>query len=60
MTKRKRQPPRTQVSVHLDHGLLKFVERGAAREDRTRGAQVRHIVAEAARREREELPQEAA
>ena len=41
---------REQVSVPLDPELRAFVERAAEREDRTLAGQIRHLVAEAARR----------
>lgn len=41
---------RQQVSVPLDPQLRAFVEETAAREDRTVAGQIRHLVAEAARR----------
>ena len=39
-----------QVSVPLDPELRAFVERAAEREDRSIAGQIRHLVAEAARR----------
>jgi len=39
-----------QVSVPLSADLRAFVEGEAAREDRSMAAQIRHLVAEAARR----------
>jgi hypothetical protein len=38
-----------QLSVPIDSELRQFLERMAAREDRTLAAQVRHLLAEAAR-----------
>ena len=38
-----------QVSVPLPADLRAFVERAAAREDRSVAGQIRHLVAEAAR-----------
>jgi hypothetical protein len=46
MANRKRE----QVSVPLGPQLRAFVEQTAAREDRTVAGQIRHLVAEAARR----------
>jgi len=40
---------REQVSVPLDPELRAFVEREAAREDRSIAGQIRHLVAQAAR-----------
>jgi hypothetical protein len=40
---------RGQVSVPLDPELRQFVEREAARQDRSVAGQIRHLVAEAAR-----------
>ena len=40
-----------QVSVPLTRELREFVERAAEREDRSVAGQIRHFVAEAARRE---------
>lgn len=45
-----------QVSVPLDPQLRAFVEQAAEREDRTMAGQIRHLVAEAARRSQQ--PQE--
>jgi hypothetical protein len=42
-----------QISVPLDRELRAFVERQAAREDRSLAGQIRHLVAEAARARRE-------
>jgi hypothetical protein len=42
---------REQISVILDCELRTFAEQAAAREDRTLAGQIRHWVAEAARRE---------
>jgi hypothetical protein len=41
---------REQVSVPLSPELREFVERSAEREDRTVAGQIRHLVAEAARK----------
>lgn len=41
---------REQISVPLDPELREYVERTAAREDRSVAGQIRHFVAEAARR----------
>jgi hypothetical protein len=41
-----------QVSVPLTQELREYVERAAEREDRSVAGQIRHLVAEAARRER--------
>lgn len=38
-----------QISVPLDPRLREFVERAAAREDRTMAQMIRHLVAEAER-----------
>jgi hypothetical protein len=38
-----------QITVPLDAPLRQFIERAAAREDRTLAGQIRHLVAEAAR-----------
>ncbi len=38
-----------QISVPLSRELREFVERQAAREDRSVAGQIRHLVAEAAR-----------
>jgi hypothetical protein len=43
-----------QVSVPLDPELRAFLERTAAREDRTLGGQARHLIAEAARKSQAE------
>lgn len=43
-----------QISVPVSSELRAFVEREAAREDRTVAGQVRHLIAEAARREGEQ------
>jgi hypothetical protein len=40
-----------QISVPLDPDLREFVERLAAREDRTVAGQVRHLIAQARRAE---------
>ena len=42
---------REQISVILDPDLRAFAEQAAAREDRSVAGQIRHWVAEAARRE---------
>jgi hypothetical protein len=42
-----------QVSVPLSRELREFVERQAAREDRSVAGQIRHLVAEAARAQAE-------
>lgn len=41
---------RNQISVPVDPALREFVEREAEREDRSLAAQVRHVLAEAARK----------
>jgi hypothetical protein len=38
-----------QISVPIDRELRAFIEREAARQDRTLAGQIRHLVAEAAR-----------
>lgn len=43
-----------QVSVPLDPALREFVEQAAEREDRTMAGQIRHLVAEAARRSQQQ------
>src|SRR5258706_16255569 len=40
----------SQINIHLPDDLLSFVQRAAERETRTVAGQVRHYVAEAARR----------
>jgi hypothetical protein len=42
---------REQISVPLPAELREFVKRAAEREDRSVAGQIRHLVAEAARRE---------
>jgi hypothetical protein len=51
--------PKEQISVPLDPDLRDFVRRTALREDRTVAAQIRHLIAEAARKS-EPQSQEAA
>jgi len=43
--------PLQQVNVSLPAALVAFIQRQAAQTDRTMGGMVRHLVAEAARRE---------
>jgi hypothetical protein len=45
---------REQVSVPLSAELREFVERAAERDDQSNAAVIRRLVAEAARREREQ------
>jgi hypothetical protein len=45
---------REQVTVPLDRELREFVERVAEREDRSVAGVIRHLVAQAARRQGEE------
>lgn len=48
-----------QISVPLDENLRAFLERLAAREDRTLAGQIRHLVAEAARQQIQKTDQAA-
>jgi hypothetical protein len=48
--------PLQQVNVSLPAALVAFIQRQAAQSDRTMGGMIRHLVAEAARRE---APEEA-
>ena len=43
--------PLQQVNVSLPAALVAFIQRQAAQTDRTMGGMIRHLVAEAARRE---------
>ena len=43
--------PLQQVNVSLPSALVAFIQRQAAQTDRTMGGMIRHLVAEAARRE---------
>ena len=43
--------PLQQVNVSLPAALVAFIQRQAAQTDRTIGGMIRHLVAEAARRE---------
>jgi hypothetical protein len=45
---------REQITIPLDPALREFVERAAAEQDRTMAGQVRHLIAEAARRSQEQ------
>ena len=45
---------RVQVTVPLSRELRRFVEQTAEREDRTLAGQIRHLVAEAARKSQAE------
>jgi hypothetical protein len=45
---------REQVTVPLDRELREFVERVAEREDRSVAGVIRHLVAQAARRQEQE------
>jgi hypothetical protein len=45
---------REQISVPLDRELRSYVERTAAAEDRSQASVIRRLVADAARRAREE------
>ena len=47
---------REQVTVPLDRELREFVERVAEREDRSVAGVIRHLVAQAARRQEQEQP----
>jgi hypothetical protein len=49
-----------QISVPISSELRAFVEREAARADRTVAGQVRHLIAEAARRSEGEPEERAA
>jgi hypothetical protein len=51
---------REQITVPLPAELREYVERVAAREDRTVASAVRHFIAEAARREARSEPEQAA
>ena len=46
--------PLQQVNVSLPAALVAFIQRQAAQTDRTMGGMIRHLVAEAARRETHE------
>ena len=43
--------PLQQLNVSLPAALVAFIQRQAAQTDRTMGGMIRHLVAEAARRE---------
>jgi len=50
---------REQISVPLDPELREFVERAAAKEDRSVAGQIRHLVAQAARDAARQQPEAA-